>query len=131
MWYCIFISLHFFFRFQYNSLTLSYSLKSLFYNTKVLGCVPYRPLYIYATSGRNLKSIRRIPQNQTFKFYLSLLLPDSPFCRKTGDSCLVLSGCGDLAFPQSEELIPHIDILRRILPSVSGYLLPEGIRLFG
>ena len=38
------------------------------------GCVPYRPLYIYATTGRNLKSIRRIPQNQTFRFYLSCLV---------------------------------------------------------
>ena len=42
------------------------------------GCIPYSPLYIYATSGRNLKSIRRIPQNQTFRFYLSLPAPRFP-----------------------------------------------------
>ena len=72
------LPLHFFFRFQYNNLALNYSLKSLFYNTKMVGCVPYIPLYIYATSGRILKSIRRIPQNQTFKFYLSLPAPRFP-----------------------------------------------------
>ena len=65
---------HFFFRFQHNSLALNYSLKSLLYNTKMAGCVPYRPLYIYATTSGNLKSIRRIPQNQTFRFYLSCLV---------------------------------------------------------
>ena len=100
-----------FFRFQYNNLALNYSLKSLLYNTKMVGCVPYRPLYIYATSGRNLKSIRRIPQNQTFRFYLSLPVPRFPICQKTGDACPVRRGFGDLAFPQGEELIPHIDIL--------------------
>ena len=77
-------------------------------------------LSTFTTSGRNLKSIRRIHKIQTFKFYLSLLLPDSPFCQKAGDACPVRRDFGDLAFPQGEELIPHIDILRRILLSSPG-----------
>jgi hypothetical protein len=60
--------------------------------------------------------------------HLLSLLPDSPICRNAGDACPVRRNFGDLAFPQGEELIPHIDALRRILPGVSGYLLPEGIR---
>ena len=101
IWYCIFIPLHFFFRFQYNNLALNYSLKSLFYNTKMVGCVPYIPLYIYATSGRILKSIRRIPQNQTFKFYLSLPAPRFPNLpeRRRSPPCLVrLWLIGDMSF---------------------------------
>ena len=78
-------------------------------------------LSTFTTSGRNLKSIRRIHKIQTFKFYLSLLLPDSPFCQKAGDSCPVRRDFGNFAFPQGKELISHIDVLRRILlPSSRG-----------
>jgi hypothetical protein len=42
-------------------------------------------------------------------------------------ACPVRRDFGDLAFPQGKDFIPHIDALRRILPGVSGYLLPEGI----
>ena len=71
--------------------------------------------FIYSTSPISLSN-------------LSILSSYSPLiCRNTGDACPVRRDFGDLAFPQGEELIPHIDALRRILPGVSGYLLPEGI----
>ena len=70
-------------------------------------------------------------QKKTFPFTKLYLLPDSSICRNAGDACPVRRGFGDLAFPQGEKLIPHIDILRRILPGVSGYLLPEGVRQLG
>ncbi len=44
-------------------------------------------------------------------------LPNLP---ETGDACPVRCDFGDLAFPQSEELIPHADILRRILLASPG-----------
>ena len=44
----------------------------------------------------------------------------SLFCRKAGYTCPVQRDFGNLAFPQGEELIPHIDALRCILLSSSG-----------
>ena len=59
-------------------------------------------------------------QKKTFPFTKLYLLPDSSICRNAGDACPVRRGFGDLAFPQGEELIPHIDVLRRILLSSPG-----------
>ena len=44
--------------------------------------------------------------------------PQFPYLPETGEACPVQRNFGDLAFPQGEELIPHIDILHRILSGI-------------
>ncbi len=64
--------------------------------------------FIYSTSPISLSN-------------LSILSSYSPLiCRNTGDARPVRRDFGDLAFPQGEELIPHIDALRRMLSSPGG-----------
>jgi hypothetical protein len=62
-----------------------------------------------------------VSQKNISAFYFSTCY--SSICRNTGDACPVRRDFGDLAFPQGEELIHHIDVLRRILLSS-----PEGNR---
>ena len=66
------------------------------------------------------------PVSLPYRFHVRHFLTDLPHQRLP-----VRRDFGDLAFPQGEELIPHIDALLRILPGVSGYLLPEGIGQLG
>ena len=63
-------------------------------------------LSTFTTSGRNLKSIRRIHKIQTFKFYLSLLLPIPRSARKPGMPALSGATLATSLFRRARNLFP-------------------------